>query len=280
MRTLKDNLARLSTRLRSRLRVPTRRVTSKAPAADVVIISYPKTGRTWLRMMIGQYLCQRYSIDQSHVLDTRSVTDRAGLKSTEFSHDGSNLRKKTSWRSLPTSKISFRNKRVLLLTRSVEDAMVSAWFQVSKRLGIFDGTISDMLRDDRFGVRKYITFYESWFAHQHVPLDFSHTSYEDLHRNPAKCLNDTLLFMGEATPDTTTVSHAVECSSFRNMQQLERSQKLPQQAMRPTDPNDADTHKVRRGVVGGFTEYLSPDDIEYITSLARSSDCPFIRTAP
>lgn len=279
MRTLKDNLARLSTRLRSHFRAPVKRTKTHAPAADVVIISYPKTGRTWLRMMIGQYLCHRYSIDQSHVLDTRRLTDGTGVRSTEFSHDGSNLRNMTSWRSLPTGKISFRNKRVLLLTRSIEDAMVSAWFQISKRLGVFDGTISEMLRDDRFGVRKYITFYESWFAQRHVPLDFCHTSYEDLHENPAKCLQDTLQFMGESNPDATTVRHAVECSSFRNMQQIEQSQKLRQQAMRATNPNDADTHKVRRGIVGGFTDYLSTDDIKYIRSLAEASDCPFIRTA-
>ena len=47
--------------------------------ADLVIISYPKTGRTWLRMLVGKYLCDKYSLDEAAILETPRLLPLAFL---------------------------------------------------------------------------------------------------------------------------------------------------------------------------------------------------------
>ena len=57
--------------------------------ARVAIVSFPKSGRTWLRLLIGRALCQRYALAGSLILDTFAATREAGILPTVFSHDGS-----------------------------------------------------------------------------------------------------------------------------------------------------------------------------------------------
>ena len=56
--------------------------------AKVAIVSFPKSGRTWLRLLIGRALCQRYGLPESQILDTFALTRAAGILPTVFTHDG------------------------------------------------------------------------------------------------------------------------------------------------------------------------------------------------
>lgn len=268
-------------RLRDRFRPTKPPVNEPALSPEVLFISYPKTGRTWLRMMIGKYLCLRYSLDDSRILETPYLTDQAGVRIAQFVHDGASLKKMTSSRTLEQSKQAYRFQRVLLLTRGIEDTMVSAYFQVTRRLKVFRGTISEMLRDERFGAQKFIAYYEGWYRQRDVPIEFAEISYEVMHADPHKALREALVFLGEKAVDINQGAWeaAVEYASFENMKGIERSQELKQGAMQPANPRDPNSHKVRRGVVGGYVDYLPPEDIAYIRELAAASDCPWIRTA-
>ena len=252
---------------------------SGAAPAEVLIVSYPKTGRTWLRMMIGRYLCSRYMLDVDRILDTPYLTSQAHIRTAKFIHDRSDLKMMASWRTLSDSKDACRSKRILLLTRSIEDTMVSAFFQITKRLRIYEGGISSMLRDERYGVQKFIGFYDAWYRQQKVPVEFAEISYEDMHTDPVRALTRALEFIGEKDVDGNSVRSAVEYASFDNMRKIEHFKILGQNAMRPADPGDVDSHKVRRGIVGGYSDYLSEDDMAYIRESAIAADCPFVRTA-
>lgn len=245
----------------------------------MLIISYPKTGRTWLRMMIGRYLCLRYALDETRILDTKLLTAEAGLKTSLFIHDGANLKKMVSWQALNPSKQDYRDRSVVLLTRSIEDTLVSAYFQVTKRLGIFDGTISEMLRDERYGVEKFIRFYCGWFQQQHVPEQFRVVSYEQMQANPADVVRIILELMGESPIDEQFLQAAINFGSFDNMRAIEQSGTLRRGAMNPQDAEDIESHKVRRGVVGGYVDYLSSEDVAYIRQMTAAADCPFITSA-
>ena len=56
--------------------------------ADAFIVSYPKTGRTWLRVMLGHYMAGKVPGGQDRLLDTYGLSESAGLKRTIFTHDG------------------------------------------------------------------------------------------------------------------------------------------------------------------------------------------------
>ncbi len=60
------------------------------------------------------------------------------------------------------------------------------------------------------------------------------------------------------------IFEAVQYASFNNMRKLEQTESFKSQKLRPTNINDLESFKTRKGKVGGFTDYLGEADIEYI----------------
>ncbi|MFQ5645128.1 MAG: sulfotransferase domain-containing protein, partial [Thiogranum sp.] len=145
---------------------------------DAYIISFPKSGRTWLRVMIGKALCLKYDLPDDIMLDTPKITSAAGILRTEFIHDYAD----NTWREysqLPTNKRRYAKKRVVFLVRNIKDVLVSYYFHSTKRTGDFSGDISAFVRSERFGARKVITFYNIWHENLTVPLHFLLLRYEE-----------------------------------------------------------------------------------------------------
>ena len=151
---------------------------------NVYIVSYPKSGRTWLRLLIGKSLCEKYNISENRMIRARYMTSAAGLYRTQFIHNGSATHEKRSFRELPADKSEFKNTRIILLGRDIKDILVSSYFQATKREESFEGSISDFIRSDQFGAIKILTFYKQWYDQRHVPVDFLFIRYENLHKNP------------------------------------------------------------------------------------------------
>jgi hypothetical protein len=49
--------------------------------------------------------------------------------------------------------------------------------------------------------------------------------------------------------------------------------------LRTSSAADPESFKVRRGKVGGFRDYLAPDDIAYIDACEAARGCEFTRPA-
>jgi hypothetical protein len=73
-----------------------------------------------------------------------------------------------------------------------------------------------------------------------------------------------LRFIGAAAVTQHEISAAVGYSSVQNMRRLERADAFDDPRLRAGEPSDPDSYKVRRGVVGGYVDYLSPGDLAYI----------------
>jgi hypothetical protein len=50
--------------------------------------------------------------------------------------------------------------------------------------------------------------------------------------------------------------------------------------LRTPSSADPESFKVRKGRVGGFRDYLSPEDIEYVDACEAARGCEFTRPAP
>ena len=78
------------------------------------------------------------------------------------------------------------------------------------------------------------------------------------------------------------IKRVVEISSFENMRRLEagvegakgseRGTDLNKEALRPKNADDPDSYKVRRGKVGGYTDYLGAADVEYMNTVLATLD--------
>lgn len=206
------------------------------------VVSFPKSGRTWLRVMLD------------------------GLKlDAKYTHDGSGHSKTGHVEELQPASEAFAGKTIVFLYRDPRDTVVSGYFQTAKRLGGYEGTISDFIRDPRHGIEKIVRFNMEWLARGADLGKFHAVTYEDLKADTAGALTAIVGFVGaECTPQeiVTTVDEA----SFEKMQARERSGELGERygrAMLPADSSDPDSYKVREGIVGGFRKHLGDDDIAF-----------------
>ena len=249
------------------------------PAADVYILSYPKTGRTWLRALVGKALVDHYKLPPQRLLETGALTEMAGLPRADFYHDGAAMIDALHWRELDATKASYRGKRVLLLGRDVRDTLVSAYFQATRRIDAFDGPIAAFVRDERFGVEKVLAFYRQWDAAQRVPDAFAFLRYEAMHEDPAASLRLTLGFLGARDVPDRVIADAVDFSRFENLRRAEAEDRFGSHMLRTPSNADPESFKVRKGKVGGFREYLSNDDVAYIDAAESARGCAFTRSS-
>ena len=218
---------------------------------SLLVVSFPKSGRTWLRVML----------------------DDIGAEAT-FTHDGSDHQLQTPLADLNPDKMQYRRARVLLMIRDPRDTAVSGYFQVTRRLKLSDASISEILRDDRHGIRKICCFNLQWFAAAQRIRRFAILGYEQLHAEPAAALFETASF-ADVTLDEKIATLVAENRSFARLRAAEAKGELAHrygQFLLPGDPNDAESFKVRRGVIGGYVDYLSEADQFYCDSVLAETD--------
>ena len=124
----------------------------------------------------------------------------------------------------------------------------------------------DFIRDPQYGVDRIIGLMNIWAQNRHIPRDFMIVKYEDLRRDPVEELRKIMRFLGIKDVDQELLEEVVAFGSFNNMRQMERSNALQNQRLKTKDPNDPEAYKVRRGKVGGYVDYLSEEDVEYMNN--------------
>jgi hypothetical protein len=84
-------------------------------------------------------------------------------------------------------------------------------------------------------------------------------------------LRRVLHFIGIKDVQENTIKKAVEFASFENMRNMEITNTSPKSKLKPGDKNDPESYKTRRGKVGGYIDYLSSEEIEYLNQKMKTS---------
>lgn len=247
--------------------------------ADVLVVSFPKSGRTWLRLLLGKTLCDGFGLDESLMLDPLRLTAQANLPPVLFTHDGSSNKRGKRFDELGTDRSVYREKKVAYLTRNPLDVLVSCYFEATRRKRVFRGSLAEFLRHDRYGLRKILVFNRIWEASRHQPKAFLLLRYEDVHASPVEALRALLGFLGARELPEETLGGAVSYATFGNMRELERSRHFRGKRMAPRDVNDEESYKTRRGKIRGYTDYLDERDLAYARELIDAMGCPFYTEA-
>jgi hypothetical protein len=207
---------------------------------DVVLISTPKSGRTWLRFML----------------------DEVGIH-IQYTHLGGRLERP---QDLPS--------RAIHLHRDPRDTVTSAWFQHSKRSRDYDGHFSDFLRDPVLGLEQRVRFNLFW-AMCVSESGGCVTSYERLHADTPNEVRRILQFIKGKTPREEMVRKAVAAGDFQRMRAVEASGKgarLYGFALAPADPADPETYKTREGRVGAWEAHFSEMDKAFANDVLQNHD--------
>ncbi len=242
--------------------------------ADVAVISFPKAGRTWLRALLAAaFRAHRGLPEAPEALLRLPDPGATGLPRVRFKHDDAPQLKRPE--ELVTDKSEFRDVRVILLARDLRDLAVSTYFQMTRREARFDGDLEAFLRGPRGGIDTMIRFFNIWAENREIPKDLLLIRYEDLHRNPRGELLRALAFCGLPDVADAALDSAVDAARFDRMRDLETTGASASGRLRPGETGDPESFKTRRGQVGGYREYLSVDQADWIEGRMRAELSPW-----
>ena len=214
-----------------------------------VVLSFPKSGRTWLRAILGKYLELTYGIVFTTEFDDFA---RDKLPKIKFTHN--------------LQRMSYFSGKIIFLTRDPRDVVVSYYYQKKYRDKTYSGTMSDFIRDKKYGFRHVIAFMNGLVRLHRLRPNSLLVTYEQLHANPHTTVEAVLSFLNLSL-DRDGLTQAIDFCSFENMQRLEKEGGFLSFRLQPTDPTNLDTYKVRKGKVGGYRDELALKDLAYLDAL-------------
>lgn len=253
---------------------------------DAIILSIPKSGRTWLRAFLCAYFCRRFGLEFTL---RPGRYDLPGFPRIVFSHDLFEHRTKGDrWDRIRGKYLvprrELKRAKIILLVRDPRDCFVSLYLQLTRRdpnapVNLKQKTVSEMLRDEKFGMRAIVTAMNNWLNEFSQRDNFTLVRYEALRASPREYFRDLLAVLGESSPDANIFQEALEFSKFENMQKLEAAGAFDSNILHPGDVRDPESFKVRRGKVGGYSEYLSAEDQQIAAAVMTELDRRFGYTA-
>jgi hypothetical protein len=264
---------------------------AKAHNANFLIIGHPKSGNTWLKVMISRLYQLRYNLPESKLINTdefsRKIPEIPRLAATNgyYSYEGE-VGKLLAC-GAPDNPL--RHKPVLFLARNPIDIAVSWFHQFTKRQSrakqelinhwidhpIDRRTVQmwDFVRHSDIGLPSLIEYQNTWARNVQELEHGMLGRYEDLRTEPVATLHKITQLMGEDFSEDE-VRVAVEWGSFDNLQKLETSGTFSQGGMKLVNAGDPSTYKVRRGKVGGYREDFNSEQVAELEALVRDNILP------
>jgi alcohol sulfotransferase len=264
-------------RIRAERRLRGREQYRSLRRADAVVVSFGKSGRTWLRVMISRLYQQVYGLPEDTLIGFDNFHNMdARVPKVFFTHDNYI----GDYTGHTDSKADFEGRKVLLMVRDPRDVAVSQFFQwkfrmrpEKKALNDYPGhgadcDIFDFVMHEGGGMPKVIDFMNLWARERHRLRGLEVVRYEDLRADPETALSRVAAFL-EIPADAARIREAVDYAAFENMKkkEAESSFRMSGGRMAPGDKSNPDSYKTRRAKVGGYRDYFEDDQIAAIDAL-------------
>jgi len=260
-----------------------RRNIRKLQTANAVVVSHTKSGRTWLRVMISYLYHLEYGTPENEVISFDNLHAlNPAIPRIYFTRD-TNVPYFLPGR---TQVQVASDKKVLFLLRDPRDAAVSFYFHVinraSEREMIRKGIspearslpLYEFVLDEKLGVSRVIQHYNRWLEEMKALPHTLVVKYEDLRAEPVTVLGRIIRFLDHEFSYEDLVK-AVEFASFDSLSRKEKEGFFSSGRLRPANPEDTGSFKVRRGKVGGYRDYFTAEQNDRIDTLVRQQLHPF-----
>lgn len=233
--------------------------------------SFPKCGRTYLRFILANYFRLLFKLKSA--VDFESVFSyipnymgdlRRGVPALSFNGVSGLPAVLCSHTSFSTEMYGM--KPVILLVRSPHDVMVSWFFHKTQHQREFKGELGAFVRSPEFGIRTYAQYLNGWAAGAQVRR-LHVLSYELLSTSAAETVSELLEFMSVPVR-MSLLRDSLSSSSFSAMVREELRGPVPDEDY---DVRVPDARRVRRGVIGGYREVMSPSDIGFVAEFCEEN---------
>lgn len=241
--------------------------------ADATIVSYGKSGRTWLERMLLECILEELGIDS---LKYRSLAElchkHADWPKIVMTHAGSNwegvIYDENTIASIPTDR--YARGKVLFLYRDPRDVLVSAFHHVKFRTGLSDLTPDGLIESPAIGLRKTINFMNHWmqFYKEHTDSCIG-VSYEQLRGDTRTNLQQIISFLN-LDVSSESIDNAIESCSFRAMKSKEREGAFENPRLAPTRKEEECSFKIRSGKTGEYRDFFTEQQIEHMNAIIDS----------
>lgn len=224
--------------------------------SDVIIASYPRSGSTWIRLLISDCILQNQGEETDTVLPTHQdeivpdmlVSDIPSLSDYKF-HSLRLIKDHNEFQNL--------TKKAVYLFRMPSDTL-SSYFHYHIR---FPRAVIKTFEDQDDFCQYYL---HHWILHAvsfinaklERPDDIIFVSYRQLHEEPEKCLQDVLRFLDIPYNDDI-IKRAVENHVFKKQREEEEKRPLSGEFF------------FRKGKIGSAAEELSEITLLSIKQYAR-----------
>lgn len=255
---------------------------NKLAKADFAVVSFGKSGRTWLRVMLSRVYQQKYHLPERVLLGFDNLHHmNPQIPRIFFTHD--NYIK--DYTGGGASKAHFYPKKVVLLVRDPRDVAVSQFFQWKYRMRPekkslnqypeHDVPVFDFVMTPGAGLPKVIAFMNEWAAEIPRLKRFMLLRYEDLRAHPEAALQRLMDFLDVAVTQAE-IDAAVAFASYDNMKKMEQKRVfwLSGGRLVPRDRQNPDSYKVRRAKVGGYRDYFTDQQLQQIDELIAATLAP------
>jgi hypothetical protein len=251
---------------------------AQARRSDCAVVRHPKTGGTWLRVLITRLYAAKYGLPSRRVVRTDEL-HRIDSRVPIFLSSSGYLSWERGWGDLVVSDPLLRQKKLLLLARHPGDIVVSWYIQFTKRTSAFKREMMlaemsdpidreriqrwDFIQHPEIGLPSIIDYYNYWHRNLQRLPDAMLVRYEDLRSNTAAELARIGAFLGESFSETQ-IEDAVDFGSFDKLREKEQSGYFDNHSLSLRNARDPETLKVRRGKVGGYRGDLSEEQTAWI----------------
>ncbi|MGL4597697.1 MAG: sulfotransferase domain-containing protein [Bacteroidia bacterium] len=218
---------------------------------DTFLVSYPKSGNTWLRFLIANLIHPDQKINfrniDQFVPDVYSATDFVNrMHSPRF------IKAHHPWFDIFPKSI--------YIVRDYRDVFVS-YYQYQKKLGVFNGSIEDFATQIDL-----LHPFGTWDEHIHKALDLQEIhprkilflKYEDLYQHPDVELKRIVQFL-DLKP-ALSVEEIIQRCSFQSLQELENKHGSQFKDL-------SNSNFFREGKPGSWKTELPHDLAEMLTNL-------------
>ncbi len=217
-------------------------------------ISYPKSGRTWIKTILAYNAYDDITGDK--------VYYAGKMHKISFTHAGAN-----DMEPLPeiTNDVIHSERNTILLTRNPLDTIASYYHELNYRHDkeVYGQISLDKVIQVRF---EMLLEYNHRWAEIVKKSGGLHLKYEEIN---IESIMKLFKFIGHPISKKRAKS-LIDKASFEKIKKMEKAGKLnDHSSFNPTDPKNNDTYKARCGKVGGYKETLAQYQIDICNHIMR-----------
>lgn len=246
--------------------------------ADLTVIAHPKSGSTWLRFQLARVYQRKFGLPDSAIPRIERY-HRLDPAIPRLHMAGYQYIARVIARPAPDAELA--GKAAIFLLRHPLDVIVSLYFHIQKHalherklfndwpIDLAEVPMIDFALHSHWGLRETIGFYNGCARHAAAMPGAHVVRYEDMRDDPARELIAILRFAGtDMSPEDA--AEAAQFTSFENLRAAERNNAFESARLRPGDPDDPESFKVRRAKVFGYRDYFTPDECKELEAIVAS----------